>query len=225
MCFWRQLCIKLLFMNLVLIKLVFNETHDYTPYSHTLSRYQFTQSVKLHSHQLCFFPKLSNHSLMKYKCIVLHFPFIVNEPSFLVHSPLQFLIFSHTILSFFPFQAFKLLLNGPQKESLLGPLQNLKKEKRRNHQCKKLQLHSFPHLLHLWRYPKIGLKIILLLEDGSIHSNTIHYLMLTFLITTSFYLKILRLYLHSSKQHLESYWIQVLSHTLFLSKSSIAICR
>ena len=117
MCFGRQLCIKLLFMNLVLIKLVFLMKLMITHHMHTLLHVtKSLNPVKLHSHQLCFFSMLSYHSLNMYQCIVLHFPFIVNELSFLVHPPLQFMIFSHTTLAFFPFQAFKLLVNGPKRK-------------------------------------------------------------------------------------------------------------
>ena len=81
MCFGRQLCIELLFMNLVLIKLVFNETHDHTPYSHTLSRYQLTQTDQASLTSIVLFPKLSNQHLLNYKCIVPHLLHITCEPT------------------------------------------------------------------------------------------------------------------------------------------------
>ena len=160
---------------------------------------------------------------MKYKCIVLYF-FYSEGNTFLAHSPLLFLFYSHTSLSLFPFQAFKTISMAP-KENWTDLPQNLKKVKCQDHQYRKLQPRPFPHLLILYKYLSTGLRITLLLVVGLIPLNTTPYHMFIFLTIISFYLKILRLSLHSSNQLSVSCWILVLFLTLFWWKSFIVTCH
>ena len=74
-CFLRQLYIH----TFGLIDIGLSKwTYNYP--SHT-SFHVTPQTVKLHSHQLCLFSKLSNQYLLKYKCIVPPFLHITCEPS------------------------------------------------------------------------------------------------------------------------------------------------
>ena len=90
-------------------------------HSNTLQTGQvFTQ------HQCCLFPKLSNHNLMMYKCIILHLLLIGCEPSFSLSLSHISDFSCEPSLSSFPFQVLKklsLATKSEKGETLKSPRQ------------------------------------------------------------------------------------------------------